>query len=178
MRSLHSSLGHFVVYAAIIRAVLGGSVVEAAELPGVVEQVTGEKIAIRISPEMLPNPGDRVEVLDRVPDLGDIALDCEWRVESVEGDVVLAVTRDKSRATAQPGYKAVIYSPNPRRTGLPTTEGKPGTKEPPADSKTPDKTPPVVAGVKGDDKERSVAPSDDKQPTGDVPDGMVLMDKG
>jgi len=175
-----------VVLAATIVVITYGSATEAVELSGVVQQVMGDRIAIRIAPDLLPNPGDTVEVLNTVPDLGDIALDCEWRVESVQGDVVLAATQDKSRATAQPDYKAVIHSSNPRRIGPPATEEQPAIQKPPVDSKSPDKMPPVGDGAKGqktpissaDAGSPAIPSSQDGQAVGDVPDGMVLMDKG
>lgn len=88
-----------------------------AELKGTVQAVMGKKITIKIQPDLLPNPGDKVEVFDEVPGIGEIALDCQWTVESVEDELVTAVTADKSGATAQQGYKATIYSANPRRPG-------------------------------------------------------------
>ncbi|UCG59951.1 MAG: PDZ domain-containing protein [Phycisphaerales bacterium] len=86
-----------------------------AELKGTVQAVMGKKITIKIQPDLLPNPGDKVEVFDEVPGIGEVALDCQWTVESIDGDLVTAVTEDKSGATAQQGYKAIIYSTSPRR---------------------------------------------------------------
>lgn len=150
MRNLCVSLRCSVVYVTVITVLTCGAGAAAAELSGVVREVMGEKIAIRIAPNLLPNPGDKVEVLDTVPGLGDIALDCEWQIESVQGDLVLAVTRDKSRATAQADYKAVIHSPNPRRVGSTRPPGKPAVDAPPLDATTPDRSPPVGDGIPGE----------------------------
>ncbi len=151
MRSLHLGLGRSTVLAAtVVVVVLCNPGIEAADLSGVVREVMGEKIAVRIAPDLLPNPGDKVEVFDTVPGLGDIALDCEWQVESIQGDMVLAVTRDKSRATAQPDYKALIRSPNPRRVGSTEATGKPAATVPSRDVKPPDK------GSLGDGKSSQV----------------------
>jgi len=181
MTKLHLSPRRSFLFAATIAIIVSGAVVEGAELSGVVLGVMGEKIAIRISPDVLPNPGDSVEVFDTVPDLGDIALDCEWQVESAQGDTVLAVTQDKSRATAQPDYKAVIYSPNPRRIRPVETEGKPMVKEPPPVVKTADKTPPteetrIPDGPTADGG--SVVRVDDISDANGAPGRVVWMDKG
>jgi len=185
MRNLRGSLRCSVVPVAVIMILTCGTGAAAADLSGVVREVMGDRIAIRIAPDLLPNPGDKVEVLDTVPGLGAIALDCEWRVESVQGDVVLAVTRDKSRATAQSDYKAVIHSPNPRRVGSLRPPGKPTAGAPPVDARTPDKTPPVGAGAPGGkapgawpDKGHSAPPSDDKRVAGDTPAGMARPYQG
>jgi hypothetical protein len=162
MRHLRLSLGHSVVLVGAVLAIVCNSGAAGADLGGVVLEVMGEKITIRIAPDLLPNPGDKVEVLNTVPDLGEIALDCEWQVESVQGGLVLAVTRDKSRAAAQPDYRAVIHSPNPRRLNATA----PAVKGPPLPAKTPDQTPP--AGVPG--PKTSHPPSD---PGGSVVEGIL-----
>ena len=119
-----------------------GSIAGAVELPGAVQTVMGEKITIKIAPDPLPNLGDKVEVFDTIPGLGDVALDCQWDVTEVRDDLVVAVTKDKSGATAQQGYKAVIYSAKPRWARPPKGLAEPEKKKPVQGSKPADKKPP------------------------------------
>lgn len=144
----------------LISTVAGGSSLQGEELTGRVQEVAGARITIAINPDVLPNPGDKVEVFDTIVGIGDVVLDCEWRVESVEKDSVKAVTQDKSKATAQPGYKVIIHSPNPRRLKPPADasqppaqkppDQKPAAKAPPGDAKTSEKTPLAGPAVKGE----------------------------
>lgn len=133
----------------LISAVACGSSARGEELTGQVQEVAGSRITIRINPDVLPDPGDKVEVFDTIEGIGDVVLDCQWRIEKVEKDRVVAVTEDKSKATAQQGYKVVIHSLNPRRSSTKSTE-KPAVKEPLGNTKTTDKVPPVSPAVKGE----------------------------
>ena len=119
-----------------------GSAVGAVELTGTVESVMGETITIKIAPDPLPNPGDKVEVFNAVPGLGDVALDCQWDVTEVRETLVVAVTADKSRATAQAGYKVVIYSANPRYARPPEPPAEPKKSESIKTEKPAQKKPP------------------------------------
>jgi hypothetical protein len=158
-----------IIFGVILVLCWAGSTAGAVELPGVVESVMGERITIKISPDLLPNPGDKVEAFDTIPGLGEVALDCEWAVAEVQGGLVTAVTEDKSRATAQQGYKAVVYSANPRSTrpAPPVEKGK----EEPVEEKPVDKEPPSKSKPTG---KKEQPPKIEKPPREDDSPALVL----
>ena len=176
----------------IVLALLGaGSTVRAVELVGAVQAVRGERITLTIDPDLLPNPGDKVEVFNEIPGLGQVALDCQWQVEEVRDNLVVAATKDKSRATAQQGYKAVIYSPHPRSTRPPEqpeeqekdepVEKEPVPEQPPSGTKGPKKDEPpgeMEPPVQGDDALNSSVPpgKGPQQPPAPVVPGLVTAE--
>jgi len=135
-------LKRYIIVSGALALLWAESLAGAVELAGTVQTVMGEKISIKIDPELLPNPGDKVEVFNTIPGLGAVALDCQWQVQDVRDDLVVAVTKDKSRATAQQGYKAVIYCPNPRSTKPPAEpeQEKPAEKQEPVKEEPPSQT--------------------------------------
>ncbi len=85
----------------------------AAEIEGTVVEVSGTSVRISFDSELLPNIGDRVEILAAVPGVGDVPLAGNWEVTDVgEGFAEAAATGDGPRPQA--GQRVIITSENPR----------------------------------------------------------------
>ena len=83
------------------------------EINGTVVSVTGTTVQIKIDPSFVPNAGDKVEISDEVPGLGQVPLSGTWKVTGVINGLVTAVAEDVSPGSPQVGYKATIFSDEP-----------------------------------------------------------------
>jgi len=87
--------------------------VSAKELKGNVSQVQGNRVIVKLSGNLLPQTGDRVEVFESVPGVGEVPLKGTWRVTGVNSS---GVTAEPVGGSSRPsnGQSVVIHSPQPR----------------------------------------------------------------
>jgi hypothetical protein len=96
------------------------------EIKGKVEEVSGMSVKIRVQSEYVPNLGDKVQVSDNVPGIGEVAIDGSWRVSSIEWDLVSAEPEGSPSGKPLFGYSATIFSSHPQKI----SERAPGPSAP------------------------------------------------
>jgi TPR repeat protein len=85
----------------------------AEELKGKVASVSGKRVHIELAGPLLPQPGDKVQISETVPGVGELPLKGSWRVIVVDQKGVVA---EPGGDAGQPhgGQRVVIHSDNPR----------------------------------------------------------------
>ena len=116
----------------LILSVLMFSIISWGDITGRIQSVEGKTVRIVIEGAMVPEIGAKVKISDEVSGVGLVPLIGTWKVAAVEGNVVVAVTKDKECGTPLPGYTATISG-----TGSGPVNPPPDTGPPPDKTKTP-----------------------------------------
>jgi TPR repeat protein len=112
IRGLASRYRFFFLVLSVI-CIVGIVPADAKELKGKVTSVSGRRVHINLAGPLLPQPGDKVQISETVPGVGELPLKGDWRVTAVDQRGVVAEPVGKA---GQPhdGQMVVIYSDNPR----------------------------------------------------------------
>lgn len=99
----------FLLFANLIRP----ASVAAVELNGTVADVVGKQIQIDLAGDLLPQPGDRVQVHQEVPGVGSLPVKGQWQVTAVDDQGIIA---EPVGEAGQPrtGQAVVITSEQPQ----------------------------------------------------------------
>ncbi len=82
-------------------------------LKGKVASVSGKRVLIDLAGPFLPQPGDKVQISEMVPGVGELPLKGDWRVTAVDQKTVVAEPVGEVGRPHE-GQKVVIHSDNPR----------------------------------------------------------------
>ena len=128
----------------LILSVLMFSAITWGDITGRIQSVEGKTVRIVMEGAVVPEIGAKVKISDEVSGVGLVPLIGTWKVAAVEGDVVVAVTKDMECGTPLPGYTATISGTGGGPVKLP-----PDTGPPPAKTKPPPevKRRPVIGGA-------------------------------
>ena len=84
----------------------------AKELTGKVASVSGKRVHIDLAGPLLPQPGDKVQISETVPGVGEVPLKGDWRVTAVDQKTVVAGPVGEA-GRPHVGQMVVIHSVNP-----------------------------------------------------------------
>ncbi len=121
---------HIILCIVVIMATAAGA--QATKIKAKITSVSGKKVTIEISGDVLPVDGDEVTIAGTVPGLGEVPLSGTWKVTSVDDKVVTADTEDENAGTPQPGYIATISCTIPTAPEIPAVETPEQAQEQPA----------------------------------------------
>lgn len=85
----------------------------AEDLVGKVASVSGQRVHIDLAGPLLPQPGDKVQISETVPGVGELPLKGSWRVTAVDHKGVVAEPVGDA-GQSHGGQRVVIHSDNPR----------------------------------------------------------------
>lgn len=118
--------GLVVALIAMAAFVLAGFEARAAEIKGTVRAVTGETVTVAVEGDVVPGPGDKVEIFFTLPGGDDEVSVGHGKVSAVNPDSI-EVKIDAATGTVERNHHARITSANPqKRIPQPQTTSSPG----------------------------------------------------